>query len=1059
MKKIQVSILLAVMLATTMAAAQPDPSALKEVPGRLMITVSSGVKMTLDKSDGTPRVGVAALDALAEKHSVFRMEQLYAGMTNNLAKVDQEILDRVWLIEFAPSKSLSSVKADYSSLTEVEETHLDHYLYADEAYLPNDPGIATNQWYLRNMNIGQGDVRAVGAWNQALGDTNIVIAILDSGVDWHHPDLGGSHPDKVNGAIWTNWAEYYGTDGVDDDSNGKIDDVRGYDFVNASSSQVYPGEDYGPPDNDPMDHGGHGTHVAGCAAAMTNNGIGIAGTAAGCKIMPVRIMFTNTEGQGVGYQSYTSQGMIYAANNGANIVNLSLGPTTSYLTNAANACINAGILILESAGNDNVEEDAALYVPDYLHTRHGVLAVAATAQGDTKASFSNYGTWVEISAPGVAIYSTFFNHFTGESTYTSMQGTSMSCPIAAGSAALLWSANPGMNYLQISQLMMDSADDIDDINGVYAGKLGDGRINLLHALGDNENRYPEEFPTLFDAINSASDGYVVAVEGGLSIEAPVTILGRDVEVLGGYSSDYTSRDPINNPTILQGSLVNAVLKFYGDVENTTVVDGFVVQGGGGLGFSGIPYTGQYGGGVQLQNVSPTLRNIEVTGNSVGNSSTLGLGGGIMMNNSHAVLENVNVHGNTGIYGAGIFINNSSPTMIGCAIDNNTVITDNMSNQPLGGGIHLVNSTVTMTDCTVDGHTDCLEGGGIYASDASTLNMTGGSVSNNFAKDNGGGLYVSGGSLNMLRVAISDNSNLPASTFMNGGGMFVDAATVSLDSMTVFGNNSNAGGGAVFNACAEANVTNSVFSGNTGQFFGGAMYYNMSTSGLVSGNTIIENEATFSGGAGVHVMGNVPDMLNNIIAFNTGGTSFGNGVSVPSAPASFVCNDVFSNASSDYSGMADPTGTDGNISVDPEFCDMAEGNYNLGADSLCSAENSGSCGLIGALGDGCGGDLSPVPDPDNSIPVAFKVEQNFPNPFNPSTTIRFALPSAAHTQVVIFDLAGRKVKTLVDDLLTAQSHEAVWTGKDDAGRAVSAGVYFYRVSSGEHLSVGRMALIK
>jgi len=200
------------------------------------------------------------------------------------------------------------------------------------------------------------------------------------------------------------------------------------------------------------------------------------------------------------------------------------------------------------------------------------------------------------------------------------------------------------------------------------------------------------------------------------------------------------------------------------------------------------------------------------------------------------------------------------------------------------------------------------------------------------------------------------------------------------------------------------------------------------------------------------------MTNNIIAFNTGATSYANGVSVPAAPASFGCNDVFDNVGANYSGMTDPTGTNGNISADPMFCDSVAGDYGISEDSPCSIANSGGCGLIGALDVDCG-DTSPAPDSEGLIPVAFRVEQNFPNPFNPSTTIRFALPSAAHTQVVIFDLAGRRVKTLVDGMLSAQVHEAIWTGEDDAGRDVSTGVYFYRVSSGDELAVGRMALIK
>jgi subtilisin family serine protease len=1058
MKIRQFTILLAMMLLAGVAMAQQGAAVENEVQGRVIITVNSGVKMALDKSQGTPVVGVPALDSLAKKYSVLRMEQLYAGMTNNLAKVDQEILERVWLVEFSPTKSLYQIKADYESLDQVEKVELDHYVYADTAYLPDDPQLNT-QWYLRNMGIDGADVRAVGSWNQASGDSNIVIAVLDSGVDYTHPDLGGNHPDHVNGAIWTNWQEYYGSPGVDDDGNGRIDDVRGYDFVTASSGAVYPGEDPGPADNDPMDHGGHGTHVSGCVAAITNNGTGISSIAGGCKVMAVRIMYTNTEGQGVGLQTYTSQGMIYAANSGADIINLSLGPTTSFLTNAASACQNVGILIMESAGNDNVEEDPSIYVPDFLHTRAGVLAVAATNQSDGKASFSNYGPWVEISAPGVDINSTFYNHSTGESTYTSMQGTSMACPIACGSAALIWSANPGFTYQQVSQLLVDSADDIDAINPLYGGKLGAGRINVLKAIGDNEQRYPEEYPTVFDALNSASDGDIVAIEGGITLTGTMTVPGGAFQVLGGYSPDYTSRDPINNPTILQGSLSSTVLKFYGDIENTTVVDGFVIQGGGGLNFSGIPYTGRYGGGVQLQHASPTLRNIEVKDNAVGSTSILGLGGGIMMNNSHAVLENVHVHGNTGIYGAGIFINNSSPVMTDCTIENNTVIADNLSNPALGGGMHMVNSTVSMTNCVVNGHLDCNEGGGIYASDASILDMSGGQVNGNSAQTTGGGIYHSGGSLTLTSVEVANNSNLPTSTFMNGGGIFAQNAVVDLDNVVVTANSAQAGGGAIFKTCTQADVSNSVFAGNSGLFFGGGVYYDNTTAGLVSGNTIVENEATYSGGAGVHVLGAAPDMNNNIIAFNTGAASNANGVSVPAAPALYSCNDVFGNAGADYSGMTDPTGTNGNISEDPVFCDSVAGNFSINSASPCSAANSGGCGLIGALDVDCGGDTSPVPEADNGIPVAFRVEQNFPNPFNPSTTIRFALPDAAHTRVVIFDIAGRKVKTLVDGMLPAQNHEAIWTGNDEAGHGVSAGVYFYRVSSGDHLAVGRMALIK
>ncbi len=1053
MKKLVLLVLLGLMLGANLASAQPyeNSSVIGQVQDRVVITLKAGVKLNFEKAGGQVTVGVPSLDTLNQRFSVKDMEHMYDGMTGNLkSKSDQDILDRVWAVDFPAEMGLKEVQAAYAALPEVQDVRLVDICKIYDAYLPND--VASSQYYLRNMNLGGADLRAVGAWNQALGDSNIIVAVTDSGVDWHHPDLGGTHPDKVNGVLWTNWDEYYGTAGVDDDGNGKIDDIRGWDFVNLPASQGWADEDVTTADNDPMDYESHGTMCAGCVTSITNNGIGIAGTAPGVKVMAVRVGWLPAgETGGVVRMDYASQGILYAVNNGAKIINTSWG-SSSYLSMAVTSAQNAGVLIITAAGNDN-NSDAS-----WLGSRSGVIAVAATDANDVRASFSNYGSWVEIAAPGVGIYSTHYNRISQTSDYASWDGTSFASPITAGAAALLWSANPGMTYTQIASLLMSSADDLDTINPGYAGMLGAGRVNMLKALGDTEHRYPSEFPTIFDAVNSAADGDVIAVEGGITIDGPVTVLGREVEILGGYSSDFTSRDPMGNPTLIQGELNDAVLKFFGNVENSTVVDGFKIQGGGGLSFAGIPYTGYYGGGVQLNNVSPTLRNLEVTGNSVGSSSVHGLGGGIMMNNSHAVLENIHVHDNSGIYGAGIFMNNSTPTMTNCVIENNSLITDNMTNMPRGGGMHLYNSTATMTDCTVSGHADCENGGGIYCSDGSSLNMTGGAVSNNSAKISGGGIYHSGGNLNLHKVTVSGNSNLPSSTFMAGGGLFAESASVSLDSVTVSGNNGNAGGGAVFKTCSLAQVSNSVFSGNTGQFYGGAIHFDNTTAGTLSGNTIIENDATFSGGAGVYVQGNTPDMNNNIIAFNTGATAFANGLAVQTPPASYLCNDVFGNANADYSGMDDPTGSDGNIMADPQFCIQAEGDFNLVIASPCTAENS-ACGLIGALGDGCTGNPTPVPDQDGSIPVAFRVEQNFPNPFNPSTTIRFALPSAAHTQVVIYDVAGHKVKTLVDDMLSAQTHDAVWTGRDDAGRTVSAGVYFYRVTSGDHLSVGRMALIK
>ncbi|MBT3318106.1 T9SS type A sorting domain-containing protein, partial [bacterium] len=194
--------------------------------------------------------------------------------------------------------------------------------------------------------------------------------------------------------------------------------------------------------------------------------------------------------------------------------------------------------------------------------------------------------------------------------------------------------------------------------------------------------------------------------------------------------------------------------------------------------------------------------------------------------------------------------------------------------------------------------------------------------------------------------------------------------------------------------------------------------------------------------------------NNLAAFNTGGVSFANGFSANSTAATFGCNDAYGNDGADYSGTTDPTGSNGNISADPLFCDAAAGDYGLAAGSPCIGSG---CGQIGALGEACAGGPSAV-DPED-VPLVFSVKPNYPNPFNPMTTISFSLPATAQTSVRVYDTAGRLVRTLVDQELESAVHEVTWLGRDDDNKQVASGVYFYSVLSGEYSHNGRMALIK
>ena len=1030
------------------SAAEPAP-----IPGRILVSFEPGLKFSVDKNAGVPHTGLAGLDVVLDRHGAVSLEPLFGGMVEMFDDpATRADLARHYVLQCTAKAGNDAVNADLKALSMVDDSVSDAvFSYAGTAYLPND--IAAQQWHLRNTSLGGRDTRAVGGWAESLGDTNVVVAVLDTGVDWHHPDLGGPHPDKVNGALWTNWIEYEGTPGVDDDGNGLVDDIRGWDFVNVTAGQVWPGEDYGPPDNDPMDFDGHGTLVSGCIAPITDNNLGIAAIAPGCKIMAVRIGWHSSDGNGYSNASYMAQGFTYATVNGADVINLSYG--TGYyapFASAIQAALNAGLVICVSAGNDNDQE--AGYLQGLGDDR--ILTVAASNSGDGKSEFSSFGTWVDITAPGSNIFTTAYSFQSGESTYTSTQGTSFSSPITAGACALIWSAHPEFSSAQVAALIQSSCDNIDDVNPGYEGLLGHGRVNLLKALGDNVQQVPGEFHFMADAMNEAAEGDIIKVLASHPLPG-TTMMGKSLQILGAYDANYDTRDPLGNPTVINGDLSGPAMQFFGTVDNTCVVDGFQCQGGGGRTFADIPYPGKYGGGIMLNQTSPTLRNLVITGNAVGSTSSLGLGGGIAMFNSQAVLENVSITGNEAIYGGGVFVYQGSPTFTDVTIDGNILRTDNFSFDPEGGAIHVLDADLTLDNVTCDNHADAIRGGGIYAADLNgTVNliMNVGSVSGNTAKTNGAGIYAAGGVIELNDVVIRLNTETPTATFMGGGGLYADGSTVILDMVEVDGNSAHSGGGLQFSICPDVQLFGVVATNNTAMLFGGNVYLSSCVGATLENVTIADNSCP-AGGAGLYSISTPTTVSNTISAFNDGGTGTANGMHFSGA-ATLSCNDVYGNTGSNYGGVADPTGSDGNISLDPLFCNPAELDYRVDSNGPCAPDNSGGCGLIGALEASCG-NTNAVDDP--TVPLAFRVDHNFPNPFNPATSIRFALPVTAHTTVVVYDVKGRLVKTLVDGELAAATHVVQWRGQDDHGRSAAAGIYFYKVISGEHSAVGRMALIK
>ncbi|MBX2976714.1 MAG: S8 family serine peptidase, partial [Ignavibacteriaceae bacterium] len=384
--------------------------------------------------------------SILRKLSFLQIEETSAFLKTYSAKRNPEI-DKIVIIKYSndldPFHIMQILKNDYS-IDWVEPK----FVY-EVGFIPNDPEYIA-QW-------GLAKVKAAEAWDISKGDTNIVIGIIDTGVDWDHPDLAAN--------IWINKNEIP-NNGIDDDNNGYIDDIRGWDFGGLT----------GTPDNDPMeDRPDHGTHVAGIASAVTNNGIGVAGLGYNCKIMPVKVSRDDTRNSSnQPYVLYGYEGIAYAAENGSHVINCSWGGGGYSIAGQLmiDYATSLGSIVVAAAGNNGSSE---WFYPSAFNN---VLSVAASSSSDTKASFSNFGTFVDVISPGVSIRATWQND-----TYTYLNGTSMAAPLVAGLAGLVKSHFPNLSPNQISERIRVTSDNIDSLNSsIYKTKLGKGRINAFNAL-------------------------------------------------------------------------------------------------------------------------------------------------------------------------------------------------------------------------------------------------------------------------------------------------------------------------------------------------------------------------------------------------------------------------------------------------------------------------------------------------------------------------------------------------------------------------------------------------
>ncbi|MBI1900168.1 MAG: S8 family serine peptidase, partial [Planctomycetia bacterium] len=326
----------------------------------------------------------------------------------------------------------------------------DYEVHVD--FIPNDTFFGS-LWGLHNTGQSGGlldaDIDAPEAWDVTMGSGSVIVAVIDTGVDYNHPDLAAN--------IWTNFGEIAGN-GRDDDFNGYVDDVHGYDFYSN--------------DGNPMDGNGHGTHVAGTIGAVANNARGVAGVNPNVRIMALQFMSAS----GSGFTSDAVRAINYAVANGASISNNSWGGG-GFSTSLFNAIANAraqGHIFVAAAGNNGSNNDFSPHYPSNYNLDN-VVSVAATDRLDNLAWFSNYGaTTVDLGAPGVSILSTYPGN-----RYATLSGTSMASPHVAGALALIRDLHPEYTYLEAINQLLSSVDPLPSLSGLM---VSGGRLNVANAL-------------------------------------------------------------------------------------------------------------------------------------------------------------------------------------------------------------------------------------------------------------------------------------------------------------------------------------------------------------------------------------------------------------------------------------------------------------------------------------------------------------------------------------------------------------------------------------------------
>lgn len=464
-----------------------------------------------------------------KQRTTVEKNQILSSLDGATIKKEFKVVPGLSVVELPKGKTVADVLAMYNETDEILYAEPD-YIVSTNSTTPNDTYFSL-LWGLHNTGqtvngtsgTADDDIDAPEAWDTDTGSSSVIVAVIDTGVDWDHEDLSGN--------MWVNIAESTGDTNVDDDENGYVDDIYGYDFCND--------------DGDPNDDNWHGTHVAGTIGAVGNNSTGTTGVCWDVNIMALKFLDAN----GDGYTSDAIDCIQYSIDMGANLTNNSWGGSSysQSLKNVIEASKDAGMLFVAAAGNDEDDTDVDPHYPS-SYDCDNIISVMATDQDDAIADEatwgSNYGAnTVDIAAPGTNIASCY-----PSDNYVYAGGTSQAAPHVAGACALLLSEYPSLTWQEVKQTLLDSVDTL----GVLSGKCtSGGRLNIQTAFSNLPISTDDHTPVAYWKFDETSGSIAedsITIHDGTLTNFPT----NDSQWVTGYHGGALDFDGTNDYVVATG---------------------------------------------------------------------------------------------------------------------------------------------------------------------------------------------------------------------------------------------------------------------------------------------------------------------------------------------------------------------------------------------------------------------------------------------------------------------------------------------------------------------------